>query len=69
MFSGDLGPKGTPILRDPESIDSADLVLMESTYGDRNHRDRAETIVELGGILDEAWRAKGNVLILSLIHI
>ena len=63
VFSGDLGPKGTPILRDPESIDQADMVLMESTYGDRNHRDRAETIRELGGILDEAWREKGNVLI------
>lgn len=63
VFSGDLGPKGTPILRDPESIGQADRVLMESTYGDRNHRDRAETIRELGGILDDAWREKGNVLI------
>ncbi len=63
VFSGDLGPKGTPILRDPASIDSADLVLMESTYGDRLHRDRAETIRELGDILDTAWRDGGNVLI------
>ncbi len=63
VFSGDLGPKGTPILRDPTSIETADLVLMESTYGDRNHKDRAETIVELGGILDDAWRDGGNVLI------
>ena len=63
VFSGDLGPKGTPIIRDPEAVEHADLLLMESTYGDRNHRDRAETIRELGGILDEAWRDKGNVLI------
>jgi metallo-beta-lactamase family protein len=63
VFSGDLGPKGTPILRDPESIRQADLVLMESTYGDRNHRDRAETITELGGIFADAWRDKGNVCI------
>ncbi len=63
VFSGDLGPKGTPILRDPEAIKQADLVLMESTYGDRNHRDRAETVIELGGILDDAWRDKGNVCI------
>lgn len=63
VFSGDLGPKGTPILRDPASIDRADLVLMESTYGDRLHRDRAETIRELGGILDKAWHEGGNVLI------
>jgi len=63
VFSGDLGPKGTPILRDPARIDSADLVLMESTYGDRLHRDRAETIRELGRILDQAWNDGGNVLI------
>lgn len=63
VFSGDLGPKGTPILRDPAPIDTADLVLMESTYGDRLHRDRAETIRELGRILDAAWNADGNVLI------
>ena len=63
VFSGDLGPKGTPILRDPASIDRADLVLMESTYGDRLHRDRDETIRELGDILDTAWHEGGNVLI------
>jgi metallo-beta-lactamase family protein len=63
VFSGDLGPKGTPILRDPVSIDEADLVLMESTYGDRLHRDRAETIHELEEILDDAWRSGGCVLI------
>lgn len=63
VFSGDLGPKGTPILRDPASIAQADLVLMESTYGDRLHRDRAETIHELEEILDDAWRSGGCVLI------
>lgn len=63
VFSGDIGPKGTPILRDPAEITEADLVLMESTYGDRLHRDRAETIRELGGILDDAWRDGGCVLI------
>ena len=63
VFSGDLGPKGTPILRDPTPIVDADLVLMESTYGDRNHKDRADTIRELGGILEAAWRDGGNVLI------
>ncbi len=63
VFSGDLGPKGTPILRDPTPIRDADIVLMESTYGDRNHRERADTIVELGQILEDAWRDGGNVLI------
>lgn len=63
VFSGDIGPKGTPILRDPAPIAQADLVLMESTYGDRLHKDRAETILELGRILEQAWSDGGNVLI------
>jgi metallo-beta-lactamase family protein len=63
VFSGDLGPKGTPILRDPTPIAEADLVLMESTYGDRNHRERLETIHELGDIFARAMRERGNVLI------
>ena len=63
VFSGDLGPKGTPILRDPAVVKQADLLLMESTYGDRNHRDRPDTIRELGEIFEHAWRDRGNVLI------
>ena len=63
MFSGDLGPKGTPILRDPVPVEDADLVLMESTYGDRNHRDRQATVAELGEVFEHAWRERGNVLI------
>jgi metallo-beta-lactamase family protein len=63
VFSGDLGPKGTPILRDPTPIAQADLVLMESTYGDRNHRERIETIHELGDIFERAMQERGNVLI------
>ncbi|MDI9239264.1 MBL fold metallo-hydrolase [Lysobacter sp. LF1] len=63
VFSGDLGPKGTPILRDPATIDRADLVIMESTYGDRLHRDRLETIRQFGEILDTAWNEGGTVLI------
>lgn len=62
-FSGDIGPRGTPVLRDPAAIAHADLVLMESTYGDRNHRERNATVEEIGRILDEAWEAGGNVLI------
>jgi len=63
VFSGDLGPKGTPILRDPAEITRADLVLMESTYGDRLHRERVATVGEIGEILDDAWRGGGAVLI------
>ena len=63
VFSGDLGMHGTPILRDPETVAAADLLLMESTYGNRNHKQRSETIAELGEILNAAWRDGGNVLI------
>ena len=63
VFSGDLGPKGTPILRDPCAIEEADLVVMESTYGDRNHRERQATVAELGEVFEHAWRERGNVLI------
>ena len=63
VFSGDLGPDGTPILRDPVRIRDADLVLMESTYGDRNHRDRLDTVREFGDILERAWAERGKVLI------
>ena len=63
VFSGDLGLKGTPILRDPTPVTEADVVLMESTYGDRNHRDRLDTISQLGDVLELAWRERGTILI------
>jgi metallo-beta-lactamase family protein len=63
VFSGDLGQYGTPILKDPWKFDSAELVLMESTYGDRHHRGRDDTERELGAILAQAARDGGNVLV------
>lgn len=63
VFSGDIGMRGTPILRDPEPPPAADLVLMESTYGDRNHRDRLATVAELAGILEQAHADGGNIVI------
>ena len=63
LFSGDLGPVGTPILRDPAIHHKADLVLLESTYGGRLHRSREATITELGEIFEQAWNDGGNVLI------
>lgn len=63
VYSGDVGPKGSPILRDPAVITEADLVLMESTYGDRNHRERLATVEEIGEIFERAWHDRGNVLI------
>ena len=63
VFSGDLGQYDTPILKDPDPIPGADLVLMESTYGGRRHRDREETIRELGEILTSPRSNRGNILI------
>jgi metallo-beta-lactamase family protein len=63
VFSGDLGQYDAPILRDPDSIDRADAVLMESTYGGRRHRDRRDTIAELGAIFTSQRSRDGNILI------
>jgi metallo-beta-lactamase family protein len=63
VFSGDLGQYDTPILKDPEPIDAADVVLMESTYGDRRHRDREDTVKEIGEIIAHASSGRGNILI------
>lgn len=63
VFSGDLGHKSAPLLKDPALLNKADIVIMESTYGDRNHRPWDETFEELGDILSEANAKKGNVLI------
>ncbi|MEO8018044.1 MAG: MBL fold metallo-hydrolase [Pseudomonadota bacterium] len=63
VFSGDLGQYDTPILQDPWTFESADLVLMESTYGNRRHRGREDTERELGGILAQAARDGGNIIV------
>ncbi|GJL68839.1 MAG: MBL fold hydrolase [Nitrospirales bacterium] len=63
VFSGDLGHRGAPILRDPEVLTHADLVIMESTYGDRQHRGWDKTWQEMGEIISSARAEKGNILI------
>lgn len=63
VFSGDIGMRGTPILRDPQPPPRADLVVMESTYGDRNHKERQATVAELGAIFAQAKAEGGNVVI------
>jgi metallo-beta-lactamase family protein len=63
VFSGDLGQTGTPILRDPVKVRDADAVLLESTYGDRLHRSREETLREMRAILATARAEGGNILI------
>lgn len=63
VFSGDLGHRGAPILKDPTFIGEADLVVMESTYGDRDHRSWEETWQELEDILLSARHDKGVIMI------
>lgn len=63
VFSGDLGQNNVPILRDVTTIEEADLVIMESTYGDRLHQTIDNTFEEFRGILETACRRGGNVLI------
>lgn len=63
VFSGDLGHADAPILRNPETVREADLVILESTYGDREHRSWDETLTELGGVFREARQSRGNILI------
>ncbi|MES9888853.1 MAG: MBL fold metallo-hydrolase [Candidatus Sedimenticola sp. 6PFRAG1] len=63
VFSGDLGQYDTPILNDPAVITEADHVIIESTYGNRRHRDRQGTIDEIGQIIRDAAHQKGNLLI------
>lgn len=63
VFSGDIGYPNRPILHDPTVITDADLVLLESTYGDKFHRTAAETHQELTDIICQANSEKGNVII------
>ncbi|MCX7276302.1 MAG: MBL fold metallo-hydrolase [Burkholderiales bacterium] len=64
VFSGDLGQPGRPIVRDPTTIDSADVLLVESTYGDRLHRQMKETVDELVQVVEDTLRRrKGNIII------
>lgn len=63
VFSGDLGQKDAPILHDPAPVADADLVIMESTYGDRLHRSPERTRAEIAGVIAEARDTRGNILI------
>jgi metallo-beta-lactamase family protein len=64
VLSGDLGQPGRPILRDPVCVESADVVVMESTYGDRNHKELGPTLDELVAAIERTLKHKhGNVII------
>lgn len=63
VMSGDLGQPMRPVLRDPEPVDSADILLIESTYGNRLHKPLAATEDELVAAIDTTLHKKrGNVI-------
>jgi metallo-beta-lactamase family protein len=63
VFSGDLGPKGALILKDFEPFKEADMVFLESTYGDHDHRPFTETVEEFIRIVQETVEKKGKILV------
>lgn len=65
VFSGDLGNSQAALLRDPDTINSADILLLESTYGDRDHRSMEATLEEFESVVEEASQNGGNILIPS----
>ena len=65
VFSGDLGYSDAPVMQDPKTVPDADMVMMESTYGDRPHKIDDDTLDELKNIFKQAAIDGGNVLIPS----
>lgn len=63
VFSGDIGNKNKPLIRDPEYISKADYVIMESTYGNRRHKKGVNHVDSLARIIQETLDRAGNVVI------
>lgn len=63
VFSGDLGTKGQAIIRDPEIIDDANYLLIESTYGDRLHKSKEDTYTEFKNIINQSVHTSGNIIV------
>jgi metallo-beta-lactamase family protein len=63
VFSGDIGNPGRPLLADPDAPQGADAVVMESTYGDRDHRSLDDSLEEFYEALNASLSAGGNVVI------
>lgn len=63
VFSGDIGRKGNPIINDPSLSSEADFVVMESTYGNRQHKNLDESVNELADAVQSTFQRNGNVLI------
>ena len=65
VFSGDVGRWDKPILQDPDTFEQADYILCESTYGDRIHPQGSDIKRELCDIVNETYKAGGNIVIPS----
>jgi metallo-beta-lactamase family protein len=65
VFTGDLGRADMPILRDPHSVRAADVLITESTYGDRHHDDMADVEKELGSFIASVAKRRGKIIIPS----
>ena len=65
LFSGDIGNIHQPLINDPEYPESADYVIMESTYGDRSHGPKPDYVPELAKIIQETLDRGGNLVIPS----
>lgn len=63
VFSGDLGQKNLPLIKDSTPIDEGDFVFVESTYGNRKHKGITETIDEFAQAVSESLKSGGNVII------
>lgn len=67
VFSGDLGPMKTVMEKNPSIIEDADFVVIESTYGDRFHKDNESTREEFRSVITEALSSRGKVLIPTFV--
>ena len=65
VYSGDLGNINIPLINDPTFIESADYVIMETTYGDKVHNNFKDVLKQLANIVKETFDRGGNVLIPS----
>lgn len=65
VFSGDIGNKNQPLIKDPTYFRKADYVVMESTYGDRSHGERPDYVRLLADVIQETFDRGGNVVIPS----
>ena len=63
VFTGDVGRRGLPLLRDPEPVQGCDVLITESTYGNRVHPSSNDIKLELKRIIDEAYAVGGRVII------